>query len=66
MKTRIKVIRIYNSFNHDEDRIEAYTTLFVIEIKRYWFSRWKIRDYVDKKEGKVKYYKSYIEAINHL
>lgn len=66
MKTRIKVIRIYNQFNHDEDRIETHTTLFLIQIKRYWFSPWKIRNWTNKKEGKPRFYKTYLEAINHL
>lgn len=60
MKTRITIHRFGGASN------DRQFTRYRIEIKKHWWSKWRIRDYEDKEKMRPLYYKTYLEAVNNL
>lgn len=60
MKTRITIHRFAPTSDNNS------LTRYRIEVKKHWWSRWKVRDWNDEKKTQPRYYKTYLDAINNL
>ena len=61
MKTRI-IIKQFENIDNPSKPVKR----FCIEEKKHWWSRWRIRDWEDKKKRIPLYYTTYLEAINNI